>query len=664
MPQFVITGPDGKKYKVTGDNPGGALNALKRQFASAVPAEQQGAQQAPQYTEEPEDYSDISASIPDVSVNREQRQYNALPAWGRRVVDAQDMVNLAVNGITFGYGDKAAAGLDTLMGRGSYDDRLAVNRKMTNDARSRQGYLGMAAEIGGSVLPAARLMKAGVTAMNVPKVGALLGPTVDGAAYGMLSASGNDESLGQGALWGAGLGMFGQAASEVGGRAIKPIAARFNPDKATSEVMQTALKQSGLSSQDVVDDLARAQADGQGVYAVADALGYPGERLVSTIVRTPNDGRTATVNFLEKRQAGQGRRIATALSEGFDDPATALQKIETLKEARKTGGDINYTASRTDARNVDVTSVLDKIDERIGGSLLGVKDDIDPDTVGGALFKVRNMLAGKNGNQAMSFDRLLGVRSDISDMAFKAPPKRAGALKGVLKELDTALSEASSGYRNALQQYAKDSATINAVDIGKAAAKRGRFEDTIPAFQKLSPEGQQAFRAGYADPLIEQTQGAAVGVNKARPLISDATEAEFPAFAGPGQGQLLGRRIAREQKMFETRAAGLGGSKTADNLADEAAMSMIDPSILGNLLTLNLSGAARSAVLQFAANLKGQPASVRERLAQRLMQTDPQIVAQEFQMGAKQIKEAEMLKKSLIQALTVGGTTAALLGGQ
>jgi hypothetical protein len=32
---------------------------------------------------------------------------------------------------------------------------------------------------------------------------------------------------------------------------------------------------------------------------------------------------------------------------------------------------------------------------------------------------------------------------------------------------------------------------------------RGRIENTIPAFEALAPEGQQAYRAGYVDPLIE-----------------------------------------------------------------------------------------------------------------------------------------------------------------
>ena len=39
---------------------------------------------------------------------------------------------------------------------------------------------------------------------------------------------------------------------------------------------------------------------------------------------------------------------------------------------------------------------------------------------------------------------------------------------------------------------------------------RGRTEDTVPAFQRLTPQSQRAFRAGYVDLFIEQAQGAAM----------------------------------------------------------------------------------------------------------------------------------------------------------
>ena len=110
-------------------------------------------------------------------------------------------------------------------------------------------------------------------------------------------------------------------------------------------------------------------------------------------------------------------------------------------------------------------------------------------------------------------------------------------------------------------------------------------EDTIPAFRNMSPEEQAASPgAGYVDPLIESTQTAAVGVNKARPLVNDATAAEFIALRSARSRPTAGRRLGRETRMSETTTAALGGSKTADNLADAAEMAKFDPGVMTKLV--------------------------------------------------------------------------------
>lgn len=653
MPQYLITGPDGKKYKVTGPSAQGALDALKRQFDG-------GGSSAPNMSLGVD--ADIGAMTPDVAVgNRAQREYDQLPGWAKPIVAANDLVGLAANGLTFGFGDKGLAKFDELVGRGTYEDRLAQRRQETEDARTRSGLAGTVAEIGGSVIPAAKAAQLGVTATRLPGwFGRLGGMAIDGAGYGALSAAGNDQDIGTGAGIGAAFGAGGQAAANVIGTVAKPVMSRLRPEKAAQEVMLKAMDEAGTNPQAIAMDLAKARADGQDVYAVMDAMGYPGQRLASTVVRTPNEGRSPMVEFLERRQAGQGRRVSNALAEGFGDPATALQKVKALEDARRTGGDINYTAARNEAGNVNLTTVLNNIDQKIGKPFAGVDDGIDENSIGGALLKVRRMLAGKNGAQKMDFPSLLNVRSDISDMVFSSPPKRAGALKSVLTDLDAALADASKGYRKALEQYAKDSKVINAVQTGRTAAMRGRYEDTIPAYRAMTPEEQAAFRPAYADPLIEQAQSAAVGVNKVRPLINDAFEQEFAAFAAPGRGEQLGRRIAREKTMFDTLNEALRGSKTANNLADEADLSVIDPSIIGNVLSGNLTGAAKNALLQGMSALKGQPPAVRALLADALRVTDPNVALANLNRAVSRIKASQQQKQAIVRSLMFLGTAGSL----
>jgi hypothetical protein len=156
------------------------------------------------------------------------------------------------------------------------------------------------------------------------------------------------------------------------------------------------------------------------------------------------------------------------------------------------------------------------------------------------------------------------------------------------------LGNASEGFLQANRNFAQASRDIEAVQTGRQAATRGRSEDVISAYQALRSESQAAFRSGYVDPLIAQAQGAVIGVNKARPLTSDAFRAEAEAM-GPGN-DLLQRRLTRENTMFATRNQALGGSRTADNLAKRA--MGIDPTlalgVIGNLLHGNPVAALHS----------------------------------------------------------------------
>jgi hypothetical protein len=179
------------------------------------------------------------------------------------------------------------------------------------------------------------------------------------------------------------------------------------------------------------------------------------------------------------------------------------------------------------------------------------------------------------------------------------------------------MENASPGFRQANQNFAAASRDIDAIAQGRTAATRGRTEDTIPAFNALRPEAQTAFRSGYADPLISNTQGAAFGVNKARPLINDAFQAESQAIA-PG-ADLMNRRIGREQTMFTTRNQALGGSRTADNLADHEALG-VNPTTVMHVATGNWGGAIGSLLHAGVRGVTGNTPAVRKAVADILLQ--------------------------------------------
>src|SRR6516162_6668699 len=76
-------------------------------------------------------------------------------------------------------------------------------------------------------------------------------------------------------------------------------------------------------------------------------------RLLSSVARAPGEGRSNVVNYVENRQAGQGRRVSNALSEGFEAPETAAQIGRRLTQARDEAANEEFGAVREDARPVD-----------------------------------------------------------------------------------------------------------------------------------------------------------------------------------------------------------------------------------------------------------------------------------------------------------------------
>jgi len=216
-------------------------------------------------------------------------------------------------------------------------------------------------------------------------------------------------------------------------------------------------------------------------------------------------------------------------------------------------------------------------------------------------------------------------------------------------------------YAAAREPFMKASRVIDAVDTGKnAASSRVRSEDSIAAFNALSPEEQAGFRAGYVDPRIAQIEAASISptTNKARPLMTAKTGDEFPAFAVPGRAQQLGDRIAREQRMFETSNQALGGSRTAENLADMAD-SAIDPGVVSALVRGNLKDAALSAITKAVNTANGLPPKVIERLVPALMETNPAYARELFAASANNQALSDATRAKIVAALMNSGAAVA-----
>lgn len=519
-----------------------------------------------------------------------------------------------------------------------YNYAKAREDRTMNEAHKNTGALGTAAEFLGGGVAGGGLASGGLTTgrlmtANPGIVQRALSTAADSAALGGFAGFNEGNTFaerfgnaGQGAMVGGAIGAGLPVAGAVARGTVSPfisnIMARFNPQGYAEKQVARGIIESGRPTADIAADVGAAANEGQGVYNVADAMGNAGQRLLSTVARAPGEGRTAVVNALEGRQGTQGRRVSNALAEGFDASETAAQTEARLTAARTAQADAAYGAVRNDAKPVDVTRTIAHIDETLGPSadqmLANPGSAAANDSVEAVLVNFRNKLARTNPDDFAAIQRIRGDMADAAQSAMQGGHgNKARLIRGAVRQLDSAMEDASAGHLAANRNFAQASRDIGAVQSGREAATRGRTEDTIPRYQALSPDGQGAFRSGYVDPLIANTQGAAFGANKARPLLNDAFAAEADAMA-PGN-PLMQRRLGREQRMFETRNQALGGSKTADNLADADALG-IDPTMVGHLLSGNMVGAVKSVIHAGSRVVTGNTPAVREAVANILLQ--------------------------------------------
>lgn len=500
-----------------------------------------------------------------------------------------------------------------------------------------------------------------------------------GAAEGALQGAGNADGgdiVGDTIKGGAiGLGAGLAAPALVAGvSALKntikdPITGLLNiaSESKANRAIADALQRSGKSMPDIDDALRRAAAAGQPEFRVMDAMGLPGQRAASGIVRAGSQPGDEVAEFLATRQAAQPERVGSFVEDAFDvKGTTAAKTVDSLTAGRKAAADTAYDAARGNAAPVDVRSALGVIDARTRGM---AGSGIAGDGIDSKLLGYRARLAGDGkglgpdvtGAELSDFDRVLGVKQDIQDDIGTAV--RAGRnnevreLTKLVNELDAALEASSDMYRAANDGFRSASRVIDAVDEGSMMATRGRAADNVPRFGAMAAAEQDAARIGYGDRLLDQMERMnAPTANRAKPLQSPKRAAEANAIAR--DPTLYGERLARENAMWETQNRALGGSRTADNLADIDAMDGMTTgalSVARSASNLQLGDAVAKVAGMLAPIAKGQNEATRRLIAQALLSGDANVLAPVIRQAGKSSAVRRVLEAIIRQPMREGG---------
>ncbi|TAX57110.1 hypothetical protein ELI01_18695 [Rhizobium leguminosarum] len=606
---------------------------------------------------------------------------------GNQKVDA---ASVYVDDLGFGLPGKAAAGVNALI-RAPFTDK-SVGEEYGNIRgqyqNARQQYkedhptANAIASVGGSIHGGTAVNRLAGEAVSqvAPRlaqaiggsyIGSMAADAASGAAQGALSAYGHDQDMGLPTLIGGAVGAAARPVTSLVGGTASAIGSMMgfgNTTRAQNAIAE-AIRRSGSSADEVANDLTRAAQQGQPEYMVADSLGNAGQRMLTGVARSPGDMRQQIAEQLQRRQAGQTDRLVNALSEGFDAPQTAAQTRTAMTDARNAAADTNYAAARQSAGAVDPTAAIEQADNFLQPGATGVmsnQTNIADDSIESAVRRARGYLT--DGNSVLTdFNAALRAKRELDAMIERAAvnPSVQRELVPIRNALDDSLATASEPYAAARNQFRQESQAIGAIDEGTAAASaRTRAPDNIDRFQQMTPEQQQPFRVGYVDPLIARTEAASMSptTNKARALITGKTEQEFPAFAAPGRGDVMGERIAREQRMFETANQALGGSRTADNLADATDMMGFDPTMLGiagNALTGNIRSAGMQALQQGVNAVQGRNQGTRDMIARMLMQSEPTQARAALAAAVRKGETLTRAQQAIVNAIIGAGSTAA-----
>jgi hypothetical protein len=587
----------------------------------------------------------------------------------------------AAQGMSFGFGDEASgavAGIKSMMGGGEY---LPAYRAERDDARAdmatiseRYPNAATGGYLTGAAIPAltASPLATGESMLGTMGRSGLLGMT-EGGLQGAGNADGRSlvgETI-KGGLIGLGAGIAAPAvigAATLAKRGVfEGLPQMFGKASQTkaNRAIADALLRSGKTAPDVDALIAAAAREGQPEFRLMDALGLPGQRAANGLTRAGGAPGDEVAEFLSTRQAGQPERVGSFVEDAFDVKGTTAAKTQTgLIDARTEAADLAYDAARGNAApvnlndTIDVIDTLTKRDPILGESALA-------DTVIGKRLKALRAQMTNGDQQLIDFDSVLNIKQDMFTTmealrkSGKTVPKE---LSDVYGALDAALEGSSDMYRTANDGFRSASKVIDAVDEGALMATRGRAADNVPRFGAMAAAEQGAARTGYGDRLLAQLETmSAPTANRAKPLLSPKRAMESDAMAT--DPRLYADRLGRENVMWETQNRALGGSRTADNLADQGAMDGISGEVMKAgkaAANLQFGDMVQKVAGALGPILKGQNEPTRMLIAQALMSSNAgQVLVPAIAQATKSAGVRRILEALLRQPMREGGEALA-----
>lgn len=392
-----------------------------------------------------------------------------------------------------------------------------------------------------------------------------------------------------------------------------PIIAPSKVEQRSAKVIESLLKKSGKAPDDITAVLTAAHANNV-PFNLAEALGKNAVGALASVGKSPGSARDQVIDYLTARQSNQGARVLPWIDDALGTGGKTARKIQgELEGVRKAEAQVNYPAADAAAGTVNMEGVWAKADELLNRNPITGDAALSNTELGKRVAGLTKKL-GDEAQSATDYPTILRIKQDLG-RAMKKDPLVASDMKPLYDELDRALEGASDGYRVANDTYRAQSRVLDALDQGRASTSASRrAADTVEEFDKMTPDQQAAFRAGYADPLAAKIEKMPITADRTGPLLRDKEMTELGRLSNDPEA--LMEAIKRERTMSETFKRVAGGSPTAENLAD---MGGLDVSAIASALKGDIPGMTTRAVRKIADLTTGKTDAVKLEIAKALI---------------------------------------------
>jgi hypothetical protein len=557
----------GKTYEVDAPDQAAALNALSQLEAGAVAKPQQGEGMMAR----------IGHGLMDPILGAAQ--------LGSRMSDPGEEMGAALLGKTDEL-DAQRKGRQETIDKTIKEREKDIQSKRPIDQRGSTDWL----RVGGSI--------PSTMALSPPVPGGIAGAVVGGAVSGLIQPTTDTENFAsdkaEGAvLGGVGGGVIGAGAKAAGAgiRALGAYLAREYPENVMTAAVNKVLKRMGQdekaggpTAQQAIDLINEANAAGKPM-SLADVGGENTRALAGNVTRMP-ESRAIGQQFLNQRDEGAAQRIGADIQRYVHGGDSMHHTTQAMLEARSEAARpvwnevrqmqgvwsprlqqfIDDPALRRGmARGYEIERLESLAENRpFDPTQLGVDLDAEGNIRMLQAPNMRVLHMGKMGLDAMIGDERNEITGRLSQRGVALDRVR----RAYLAELDGL--DRSGTYRAARAMWEGPAASMDAMRAGRGAFTSSP-EEIAGEIAAMTPANQEFYRLGVADAIRERLAKTGLSGDESKAIIKNPWMRDQlrPIFRSDADFDAFVTSITRESRMFGTRQKVMGGSQTAERLAED-----------------------------------------------------------------------------------------------